>query len=170
MFGRVYRYPGFIWWPYRTYGSFGYHQYWVRYTLVRTLPYIPSSWFLSTYPITQVTVTNAFLENPNVVFHFKRYLASLPTAEREPGGPKSGKYLECLEEIRDFQHAPTLEHRRKRWAIIQRQAHSKSSQDQGCTLPVTVTNVLLKWVVGNSFLAVREIGEASPTRKHLYIS
>ncbi|CAM9629361.1 unnamed protein product [Ectocarpus sp. 12 AP-2014] len=73
----------------------------------------------------KVTAKDAFLEHPKIVFHIKRYLASLSSMGARRGGSvdvgdrnMGTRCLDCLEEIRDFQKATTAEQRRKRWAVI----------------------------------------------------
>lgn len=73
----------------------------------------------------QVTAKDAFLEHPKILFHIKRYLASLSSMGARRGGSvdvgdrdMGTRCLDCLEQIRDFQNATTAEQRRKRWAVM----------------------------------------------------
>ncbi|CBN80153.1 expressed unknown protein [Ectocarpus siliculosus] len=73
----------------------------------------------------KVTAKDAFLEHPRIMFHIKRYLASLSSLGARKGGSvdvgdrdMGTRCLDCLEQIRDFQKATTAEQRRKRWAVI----------------------------------------------------
>ncbi|CAM9690344.1 unnamed protein product, partial [Ectocarpus fasciculatus] len=73
----------------------------------------------------KVTAKDAFLEHPKILFHIKRYLASLSSMGARRGGSvgvgdrdMGTRCLDCLEQIRDFQKATTAEQRRKRWAVM----------------------------------------------------
>lgn len=73
----------------------------------------------------QVTAKDAFLAHPKIVFHIKRYLASLSSLGARRGDSvdiddrdMGTRCLDCLEQIRDFRKATTAEQRRKRWAVI----------------------------------------------------